>query len=267
MLALIERIAPEFLAKKAYKALSEPKVKKLREHEQAVLKASRQSSLKFKHFDIQRYTWGFGPKHALLVHGWEGQAGNFSALIPILVDGGYTVHAFDAPSHGNSTQARTSLFDYSEVVTLILNERNFETIITHSFGSVPLTLALSELGSYPLNRLMLITTPDRFEDRLNQILRELKLTMSTGNRVVEKLKAQTGQDPLSMSVSKYCEAIRPNHSMILHGENDKVLPMEWSERISKVLPNCHLQTIPDTGHYRILFDKRTQEIVSDFIRK
>lgn len=264
MLPLLEKIAPSFVAKKAYKALSEPKIKKLRPHEETVLKGARRSKTDFKDFKIARYKWGFGPKHVLLVHGWEGQAGNFAALVPILVDAGYTVHAFDAPSHGKSSTGPTSLFDYSDLVESVLKETQFESIITHSFGSVPLSFALSNLSPYPLKNLLFITSPDTFQDRMQQILDQLKLTSKTADRVIALMKKETGQDPTHMSVTRFCADIHPAQALVVHGENDQVIKREWSEQVANSIKNSEFEIIPETGHYRILFDQNMQERVKQF---
>ena len=65
----------------AYQQLTSPQVRKLRPHELLVLDQSQKETFEFQDFDIQLYTWKGGPKSVLLIHGWEGQAGNFADLV------------------------------------------------------------------------------------------------------------------------------------------------------------------------------------------
>lgn len=255
---LVERISPDTLANKAYERLSNPQQHKLRDFEMNVLKEARKSARKFKTFDIAEYKWGFGPKQALLVHGWEGQSGNFAALIPVLVDAGYTVHAFDAPAHGASTKSKTSLFDYSELVTQFLNEQRYDLFISHSFGAVPLTLALSEQHDYPVNRMLLVTSPNSFRDRVQQIADQMGVTSRTTNRVIQRFRAETKKDPDQLSVAQFCAKLQPVRALVVHGGEDRVLKMEWSRAVAKAIENGEFKTLSGLGHYRILWSEELQ---------
>ena len=91
---------PKQITSFAYQKLTNPQVYKLRENEIEILGQAQKETLRFYDFDIQLYTWKGGEKEILLIHGWEGQAGNFSDIIKALLADGFTVHAFDGPSHG-----------------------------------------------------------------------------------------------------------------------------------------------------------------------
>ena len=99
MKKLLVRIAsnlfPYQITSFAYDQLTNPQVRKLRENELATLEKADKEKYKFKDFDIQLYTWKGGDKKVLLIHGWEGQAGNFSDLIEKLLADGFTVYSFD----------------------------------------------------------------------------------------------------------------------------------------------------------------------------
>ena len=51
--------------------------------------------------DLNVWDWGNGPT-VLLVHGWNGNAAQFSGFVPPLVRSGYYVAAPDLPAHGSS---------------------------------------------------------------------------------------------------------------------------------------------------------------------
>ncbi len=259
------KIAPKKLVRKAMEALTHPGSSKMRDFEKTAIDGARRSNRTFKSFKIAEYTWGFGPKKALLIHGWEGRASNFAALIPILVDAGYTVTAFDAPSHGESSQASTTLFDFGELVCEYLNETRFELFITHSFGSVPLSFALNRADGYPVAQLMLITSPDRFSDRVAQIVEQLGFPEQMADDVMDAFDAAYKVDTRSLSVSNYLSHIRPVRALIVHGKNDRVLPLAWSKSVAASVANTTLIELEDTGHYRILWDQRTQRALQHLL--
>ncbi len=262
---ILETLAPSYVANKAYQNLTNPQSHKLRDFEESVLNQAEKGTRKFKHFEIATYKWGFGPKEALLVHGWEGRTGNFAAIIPHLVDMGYTVHAFDAPSHGASTKAATSLFDYGDLVLEYLANRRFDLFVSHSFGAVPLSYGLAKARDYPVNRIMLITSPNKFTDRVRQIAAQLGVTDKTVNRVNKRFEKETGHNPDELSVVRYLEQITPYKGLVVHGSDDAALPIEWSRSVAEALPNTEFRELEGLGHYRILWSKALQRMMQDLL--
>lgn len=80
--------------------LANPQLRKLRERETEVLNTAQKEFIPFKGVEIKKYQWEGEKEGILLIHGWEGQAGNFSDLILKLRKEGFNIFAFDAPSHG-----------------------------------------------------------------------------------------------------------------------------------------------------------------------
>lgn len=261
----LELLAPGYVAGKAYDTLSNPKSHKLRDFEEGALKQAKKGKRTFKHFEIATYTWGFGPKNALLVHGWEGRAGNFAAIVPHLVDQGFTVHAFDAPSHGSSTKASTSLFDYGDLVLEYLNEMRFDLFVSHSFGAVPLSYGLAKARDYPVNRLVFITSPNKFTDRVKQIADQLGVTDKTVRRVVDRFEKETGHNSDELSVVRYLEQVTPYKGLVVHGSEDSALPITWSRSVAEALPNTEFRELDGLGHYHILWSEALQRAMKEML--
>lgn len=257
--------APNAFANKALKHFTNPAKSKLRPFENAVVETAKLSTRTFKSFTIAQYRWGFGPKKALLIHGWEGRAANFAALIPLLVDRSYTVISFDAPSHGNSSVAPTSFFDYSELISEFLNEGNYDLLLTHSFGSVPLSLALNLKQGYPLNRLFMISSPDRFEDRVIQIVGSMGLPLRAKERLLDHFETVSKLPVRELGVANYCKHLRPVNAMVLHGRGDSAVPLEWGQRVAESIRNAEFCIIEGTGHYKILWHPETQKRLIELI--
>ena len=81
------------------------------------------------------YRWGTGPSPVLLVHGWQGRASQFAALIRALESSDRTIIAFDAPGNGDAPGERTDIFDYIAVIREVYeSDGEFELVVGHSFG-------------------------------------------------------------------------------------------------------------------------------------
>ena len=82
---VLSSIFPSFFAKKFYNRLLHPQIKKIRPNEIETLEKAEKEILSILKNTIQLYKWGNGKNKVLLVHGWEGHAGNFSDIIEYIL--------------------------------------------------------------------------------------------------------------------------------------------------------------------------------------
>ena len=94
-------IAPSRVVKYAYQMLIHPQVKKLRPRELAFMETGQRQTVSFQQKKLVTYSWANQGPTILLIHGWEGQAGNFTDIIQALHADGYSIVTFDAPAHGS----------------------------------------------------------------------------------------------------------------------------------------------------------------------
>ena len=245
---------PRLVVSFAYKQLTNPQVRKLRAHENEVLDQASQEQFAFKGFNIMLYTWGNGPKSVLLIHGWEGQAGNFADLVKKLLEANYKVYAFDGPSHGYSSKGKTSLFEFTELVGVLIRKFEVKHLISHSFGGVATTYALFNNPDIQINKYLLLTTPNRFVERINDVSEAIGITEEVKELLIERLENETGQQVSSLNVSDFVQKIDVKDALIIHDKNDKVIPIERAQNVYKHWPAAGFSTVEGTGHFRILRD-------------
>ncbi|MGD1840985.1 MAG: alpha/beta fold hydrolase [Thermonemataceae bacterium] len=254
---------PEAVTSFAYNQLTNPQVRKLRENELVVLDKSEKEQYKFKTFDIQLYTWQGGDKKILLIHGWEGQAGNFSDLVEKLLENGYTVYAFDAPSHGFSSKGETSLFEFTELVGILIRKLQVRQLVSHSFGGVATTYALFNNKDLEIDKYVLLTTPDRFAERIEDVSATVGITDKVKNRLIGRLEKEINLDINTLNVSDFVKEINVKASLIIHDKNDKVIPIARSKNVHNNWPASQFKEIEGTGHFRILRnDGVIREVIS-----
>ena len=250
----------------AYNQLTNPQVKKLRQNEIEVLDKSKKETFKFQDFDIQLYTWQGGQDKVLLIHGWEGQAGNFADLVQKLLEENYTVYAFDAPSHGFSSKGRTSLFEFTELVGILIKKFVVKKLVSHSFGGVATTYALFNNPDIQIEKYALLTTPDKFIERINDVSEQVGITENVKRKLMERFERETNQDLSKLSVSEFVKTIKVSKSLIIHDKDDKVIPIGRSKNVHSNWKNCEFNEIQGTGHFRILRTDFVIEKVIEFLK-
>lgn len=255
-------VFPRIITSFAYNKLTNPQVHKLRKNEIETLDKAHKERFEFKEFDIQLYTWKGGDKKVLLIHGWEGQAGNFSDLIEELLKNGYTVHSFDTPSHGASSKGGTSLFEFSELVGLLIRKNDIKTLISHSFGGVATTYALYNNTNLKIDKYVLLTTPDKFIERINDVSDKVGISPRIKRRLIQKLERETNMSVKALNVSGFVKFISVENALIFHDKNDKVIPIEQSRNVHLNWEVSEMREVEGTGHFRIL---RTKAVIDEVI--
>lgn len=259
---IASRLFPKAISDFAYQQLTNPQIRKLRKNELATLDNATKEKFDFKGFAIQLYIWKGGDKSVLLIHGWEGQAGNFSDLIEILLAHDYTVYAFDGPSHGFSSRGSTSLFEFTELVGILIRKFQVKTLVSHSFGGVAATYALYGNQDLEIDTYVLLTTPDRFSERIDDVSEAVGINQNVKKRLISRLENETGLSINTLNVSDFVKQINVKRALIFHDTNDKVIPIARSKNVHSNWNNCEFKEVEGTGHFRIL---RTPEILNQVV--
>jgi pimeloyl-ACP methyl ester carboxylesterase len=249
----------------AYRRLVHPKKHVYREGELELLSEAQQDECRIRGIKIKVYRWGHGSRSVLLVHGWEGSAANFAGLIPTLVQNDCTVYAFDGPSHGMSSDSDNPLFDFPFVLMELLGKFRPDVVIGHSFGSVTTTYALAEISEYHPAGCILITTPDRFVDRVQELSESLGMSSAVTRGLLRKVERNLNVDPSALNVSDFVRTISDTSALLIHDVNDRVIPSKHSVAVSKNWKGAQLHLIEGTGHFRILKSDAVAQIIVQFM--
>ncbi|TAE76002.1 MAG: alpha/beta hydrolase [Bacteroidetes bacterium] len=266
VIKIISSIFPNQVASFAYKQLTNPQITKLRSNELVVLDKSEKEILKFQDFDIQLYTWKGGSDKVLLIHGWEGQAGNFADIIEKLIEQNYTVYAFDAPSHGFSSKGKTSLFEFTELVAILIRKYGVTKLISHSFGGVATTYALFNNQDIKINKYLLLTVPDKFIERINDVVEQVGVTEKVKNKLISRLEKETKLNINDLNVSDFVKVIDVKQSLIIHDAKDTVIPIKRAKNVFNQWKNSQFLEIEGTGHFRILRTESVIEKTLEFLK-
>ncbi|MFT4737005.1 MAG: pimeloyl-ACP methyl ester carboxylesterase [Paraglaciecola sp.] len=262
LVRLLSTVLPNRMVNIAYNTFANPQVKKLRPHELEVLATAKQEDFDFKHFTIKTYQWGETGERILLIHGWEGQAGNFSELIHKLLTAGYQVCSFDAPSHGFSSSGKTSVLEFTELVAVMIRHFKVRKLISHSFGAVATTFSLFNNRDISIDKYVMLTTPDKFSERIDQIVELTGITEQVRAKLMIRLQKEMNVDLNHLNVSEWVKHINVTSGLIIHDRQDKVLSIQQAQNVDRNWPNAQLRIVEGTGHFRIL---RTDWVLNEAI--
>jgi len=218
--------------------------------------------------DVDTYEWGDGPRTAVLSHGWNGRASQFSVLVRELVAEGYRVVSFDAPAHGASGGRRTYLVDWLSVFAALQDRHGaFDAMVGHSFGGLATIVGVA--GGIDAARLVTIAAPADADLLLRQFQGMLGYPDAVAASMRELFATRyfpAEPDPFAWlsTVRRPLPAAVP--LLVAHDHGDRVVPFGEAGRIVAANPASQLLATTGLGHNRILTDDAVLDAVLDHVR-
>lgn len=206
------------------------------------------------------WRWGSGPP-VLLVHGWEGRGAQLGALVPPLVERGFSVVAFDAPAHGASAGSRSNVGDFADAVAAVgarLGEPRL--IVGHSLGAIASLLAVRRGAA--TKGLVLVSPPSPTE-----ALAVFRDALDVSESIMAGMRTHVEQ-----AVGATFDEVEGAHlardlaipGAIFHDVRDREASVRISEQIARAWPRATLHTTEGLGHRRILNDPDVVEQIAAF---
>lgn len=215
------------------------------------------------------YLWpGDGPT-VLLVHGWSADSGSMLGFVRPLLELGFQVAAFDAPGHGASRGAGTTMSRFVEAGTRVAKALgNVEFLVGHSLGAIASTAIAARLreAGQQVRAMGLIAAPRSLSNVLEIWASDegQQLTRAMRERVYSQLHRDNGVpvshwDILGLSKGSTIPAV------IVHDDTDPVVPFSCAEQLKAHLGSVVLHRTTGYGHSRILASAEAKAAVVDFI--
>jgi pimeloyl-ACP methyl ester carboxylesterase len=252
---VLSRVAPRTAERRAARLFFRPRGSR-------VARPPRVEGLGAAPFDVRHdggtlAAWSFGQGPAvLLVHGWEGHAGQLAAFVAPLVASGHRVVAFDLPAHGGSSGEETDLFRAAAAVRAVAaSVGGARAVIGHSFGGAATAIAIG--AGLAAERAVLLASSSEgtlFARRAAQLL-GLSGARATG--MLMEIGAIAGR-PLDQARVALHVAAAHAPALLLHDPADAEVPFHQAEEIAAAWPGARLEAVTGVGHRRIL---RSPEVV------
>ncbi|WCL50529.1 alpha/beta hydrolase [Leptospira sp. GIMC2001] len=231
--------------------------------EMDVINSSNQNYFLLDGKKIKFYQWGNEGKLIFLVHGWNGNVGNFSRFVPDLIAMGYRVVGIDLPGHGNSegrysnaVLASRAVFELSRIVG------NPYAFITHSFGGAAATIA-QELG-LQADRLVYICPPRDLMSITLGFAGYWKLSEDEILQTRDAIESKVGRKLADLDLIRIGKMLN-NKLLLIHDKDDSEIPYTFGEKVSQAWSQSKLLLTSGLGHRMILRDEGIKLKVLDFL--
>ncbi|MCW7491666.1 alpha/beta hydrolase [Leptospira sp. 2 VSF19] len=232
--------------------------------EMDVLALAKQKEIQVKEHRIQYFHWKGEKETVLLIHGWNGHTGNFSRIVPALLEEGYNVIGIDLPGHGFSSGRYSNIVLSAKIVHKLVEEiGNPEVIITHSFGGAVATVA-QELGVIA-NKLVYIAPPLRLEILRESFNTYYQLTEKESESMRDVLERKVKQPLSSLDLEKAGPKF-DNSLLVIHDEDDLEIPFTMGLAVSRAWKNSKLVKTKGLGHKMILRTESVKDEIISFLK-
>ncbi|VTS02500.1 alpha/beta fold hydrolase [Tuwongella immobilis] len=231
------------------------------QREADLAQSARQMTVAHEEMQIQAYSWGSGPR-VMLVHGWGSRATHYFALIPMLVEMGFEVVAFDAPAHGRSTGDICSAPAISRALVAVVNSSGpVDAIVGHSLGGLSASMAIFR-GMLVRRAVFLAPCCDIAPSVIDFASRS---GMSAEGQAEFVRIFRTEFDGQLGSIGDLL-AGKSLPMLLLHDPDDPDTPFHLTESLGKSRPDAVLQPLAGAGHRGIMRHKSMLAAVGDFLR-
>ena len=221
---------------------------------------------------LEAYLWGEGPV-VLAVHGWSGWWQQLSVHIERLVDDGFRVVAWDAPSHGSSGPGRfgegrsgmPDLQDAIHAVTSVAAPDGVHGIVAHSGGAMAAALAVAD--GLPVQRVALVAPSVDIPGVLEMLGGRVGWGPRTIESMLRRTEEQFGLDVADFDVvARLAAATRPlPDALVVADTADRDTPEEGARALAAAWPGSRFLLTEGLGHYKVLWSPAVVDEVARFM--
>jgi pimeloyl-ACP methyl ester carboxylesterase len=206
-----------------------------------------------------------------LVHGWGGSRRQFGGFVAPLLEAGFRVVAFDAPSHGESPPGRhgprsSTALEFTAALRAVAEVHGpAHAVIAHSLGGLATAVALRDgLAAQRVVLLAPVASMLGFVARLREAL-------GFGDRTVRHLLRRAHRrvgvsmqefEAASMLADRTVPA-----TLVIHDRDDRTVPYVDGVAIAAAWPGARLQLTTGVGHHRLLGDLTVVDEAVRFVRE
>lgn len=197
----------------------------------------------------------------VLVHGWGGRGTQLKGLVVPLLRRGFSVVAFDAPGHGMTGGAESSLPHFVRALNAVLDHLGtVHAMVGHSVGGAVVAMALARRAE--IARAVLIAPPASLAASTRRIASALGWPDSMRAAVQRRIEQRFGVN-WSEFEAEHAGGEQP--LLVIHDRQDREVPFAEGCRHLSNWPRARLMETSGLGHSRILDDPGVISVATDFI--
>lgn len=230
--------------------------------EVAFLAAATCSRLKVEAQDIVYWTFGKGPR-VLLVHGWCSRGSHLMGFVEPLLAAGCSVVLFDAPAHGDSEGAVSSMIHAGRTALALAQALgDFHSLISHSGGSTAALWALA--NGLSVEKSVHICGPCSMKQVVIGSAHAHGLDSHETQAFQRWAEAFTRVSLDSADLPALTAGLS-HQGLIVHDDGDRVVSLAQSQALQSAWPDSTLIITEGLGHRRILSDPQAITTIVGFL--
>ncbi|WP_018628259.1 alpha/beta hydrolase [Niabella aurantiaca] len=233
-----------------------------------VLRSAEQLAHTFQGQQLKGYRWNNGAGRKLLIaHGFRSHTQRFEHLIPLLVEKGYEVVAFDAPAHGLSSGRQINAVDYTRLISeLTVQYGPFDAYIGHSFGGLAIALATAELPENASVKIVLFAPAADTAGLATVFLKEMQVTDPGVRQHFYNNVVRISGRGLDWFTIRRCLPALKSAVLWIHDTQDPVTPVSEALEIQRLAPsNIRFIFTEGLGHSRVYRNESVLKEVAGFL--
>lgn len=247
----LERTAPALAGWWAERLFFTPPRPRLSPRAEATLASGAAVAVTLEGRPLPTWKWGSGPA-VLLVHGWGGRAGHFSALVSALVEAGFSAVAFDAPAHGGALGRRTTLVEIARAVEAVAGTAGpLFGVVAHSAGTAAVALALDR--GLAVRQAAFLAPAGDPEGFTRTFAARLGLGPASLRAMRERAERRVGVAFDQLDLRRLVASQR-GALLVVHDRDDHEIPWREGAAVADAWTGAELALTRGLGHHRLLKD-------------
>jgi pimeloyl-ACP methyl ester carboxylesterase len=196
------------------------------------------------------------PPAVYLVHGWGGWRGQLDAFAPPLVEAGFRVVSFDAPSHGDSDPGpegpgRSTILELADALAAVVAAHGpAHAVVAHSLGATAAAYAVR--AGLPAGRLAFVAPMADPLPYTRTFAGRLGFGERVRTRMVARAERRVGTSMSAFDVPAMARQVATPPLLCVHDRQDAETGWSDSAAIAQSWPDTRLVTTTGLGHRRIL---------------
>lgn len=235
--------APERAAQKAIEIFATPPGPRLRDKEREFLATARVVRQQRIGLPVVEYHWGEpGASLALLSYGWGYNAGRWRHFVPVLLEAGFRVIAYDPPGHGQAPAGQLTLPENAAIIADLIEAYGpAEAILAHSFGGSCSVYAVQGLpGRLRPTRMAVMASFSYAPYIFDAYRRTLGLRAALYRRLVRRIERRFGIALENFDMARQAARLDDVAALLVHDPGDPVTHFSEAQRFHAYWPDSAL---------------------------
>jgi pimeloyl-ACP methyl ester carboxylesterase len=256
-------MAPRLAAEYAERLFCRPPPRDMRDTEAAFLATGRRIEIRTGSETLAAWQWGTPGPLAILLHGWGSRAARWHPLVPVLVDAGFQVLAYDQPAHGESSGQLASLPQFVRALESVVPRLGQAPalIVGHSLGGSAAVIAMHR--GVDVGRVVVLSAPSEQREYAERFARTVGLPDEARDIMTDNLSRRLGFTWSDLDLPALVTASRVP-ALVIHDRQDSDVGFSHAERLVAAWPGAELLATSGLGHSGALNDANVLTRIRSF---